>query len=414
MDVASHRIVHEQLSPNGTELTSIYFRYGGNIYVFSYQNGGTRKHTLIDAGDLRHSNEILSILLENRIDPKAIERIIITHHHPDHCGLAHILAKESGAQILVHSKFKDFVEGRVSEMERRWQGPYDPAELKYCDVKYLSPVNEMDLIDIGSLDFHRLIEPIKMDDTSRLELLAIPESTESHTPDQVIAIYSSRDYSRIREESHNGHRPSDDILFSGDLWLMNGPLFDRKMRGFSSYFIHGFFQMRRMLMNRGLLRRSVREQDHAVKEALKINFSLIRVKPGHGEEFLGSRIIPHGLPADRDLLSKLGYSTNAKRSLIRSAPLAKKSVELKEQAYQSFIQEILLWKEHGYSFEEIAEFLTRIYREQTGGDTFVAQDRKQRRAIIKTTLARLKNDKAVSDDIRKLAELTRSKLDLIK
>jgi hypothetical protein len=414
MDVTSHTIVHEKLGANGTELTSIYFRYGGNIYVFSYQKAGIRKHTLIDAGDLRHSDEISSILLENRIDPKAIERIIITHHHPDHCGLAHILAKESGAQILVHSNFKDFVEGKMTEIERRWQGSYNPAELKNCDVQYLSPINEMDLIDIGNIDFHRLIEPIKMDDAGRLELLAIPESKETHTPDQVIALYSSKDYSRTSEESHNGHRPSDDMLFSGDLWLMNGPLFDRRMRGFSFYFRHGFFQMRRMLTSRGWLRRSVMEQDQAAKEALKINFSLIRVKPGHGAEFLGSRIIPHGLPAERDLLSKLGYSTNANRSLIKSKPLATQAADLKEQAYNNFVQEILFWKDHGYTFDEISEFLVRIYREQIGGGSLVAKDRKQRRIRLKATLTRLKNDKAVSNEMSQLAVLTLSKLNLIK
>jgi hypothetical protein len=186
------------------------------------------------------------------------------------------------------------------------------------------------------------------------------------------------------------------------------------MRGISFYFRHGLFQIRRLLTSRGLLRRSVREQDSEVKEALKINFSLIRVKPGHGQEFLGSRIIPHGLPADRDLLSKLGYSANAKRSLIKSSALAASTAELKERAYQSFIREILFWKNRRYTLNEIAEFLIRIYREQTGGGSLVAKDRKQRRAILKTTLARLKNDKNVSDEIRKTAELTRSKLDSIK
>ena len=409
-----HTIVHEKLSTNGTELTSIYFRYGGNIYVFSYQKEGMRRHTLIDAGDLRYSSEISSILLENGIDPKAIERIIITHHHPDHCGLAHILAQESGAQILVHSNFKDFVEGKMSEIERRWQGPYDPAELKKCNVKYLSPVNEMALIDIGNIDFHRLIEPIKIGDAGRLEILAVPESEESHTLDQVIGIYSSRDYSRIKEEPLNGHRPLDDVLFSGDLWLMHGPLFDRRMRGISFYFRHGLFQMRRLLTNRGLLRRSVREQDSEVKEALKINFSLIKVKPGHGQEFLGSRIIPHGLPADRDILSKLGYTSNAKRSLIKSRALAASKTELKEQAYKSFVQEILFWKDRRYTLNEISEFLIRIYREQTGGGSLVAKDRKQRRAVLKTTLARLRNDRNIPDEIRKIAELTRPKLDSVE
>ena len=86
------KTIHEQLGPDGLELTSIYFRYGGNIYIFSYQQDSLRKHTLIDTGDKRHSDNIMAILKEANVDPRAIERIIITHSHPDHYGLAHFLA----------------------------------------------------------------------------------------------------------------------------------------------------------------------------------------------------------------------------------------------------------------------------------------------------------------------------------
>ena len=46
MDSPQYQIIHEQLGADGTELTNIYFRYGGNFFVFSYLQDGVRKHTL--------------------------------------------------------------------------------------------------------------------------------------------------------------------------------------------------------------------------------------------------------------------------------------------------------------------------------------------------------------------------------
>jgi hypothetical protein len=161
-----------------------------------------------------------------------------------------------------------------------------------------------------------------------------------------------------------------------------------------------------MLSGKGWHSISVTEQDAAVKEALKEHFSLIRVKPGHGKEFIGSRIIPFGLPADRDLLNRLGYPSNAMRNIIKSKELAVKITEMKEQAYANFIREITLWKEQGYTLSEISETLVRIYKEQTGGSTSTAIDRKQRRTMMKTVLKRLKNDNSVSSELQQLPELT--------
>ena len=61
MDTPQYKIVREQLGVN-VSLTGIYFRYGGNIYIFSYQKDGITRHTLIDTGDRRHRDSILSIL----------------------------------------------------------------------------------------------------------------------------------------------------------------------------------------------------------------------------------------------------------------------------------------------------------------------------------------------------------------
>ena len=149
--------------------------------------------------------------------------------------------------------------------------------------------------------------------------------------------------------------------------------------------------------------RGSREQDSKAKEALKRGFHLIRVNPGHGDAFIGSSIIPFGLLADRDLLRGLGYSLDANKALLKQKALAPGIMALKEQAYSSFIKEILFWKELGYTSDEISALLVRIYKEQSGGGALAAEDRKQRRKGLKTTLTRLKDDKAKSDGLHQLA-----------
>jgi hypothetical protein len=413
MKTPEYTIVHEQLGADGPQLTSIYFRFGGNFFIFSYPQDGITKHTLIDTGDIRHAGTISSILRESHIDPQNIERIIITHSHPDHYGLAYLLVKGSDAKILVHANFKNVIEGNRTNFERRWLGLHDPEELKDCNVEYLSPKNGKGAIDIYGLEFPRLVEPISFGGAGELEILAIPESADMHTHDQIIALFSARDFSQPYSEAFQKYRPSDDMIFSGDLWLMQGPLFDRKLKGFNFYFRRAYFRLRRWFTGKGWSPNMVMEQDLAVKEALKEHFSLIKVKPGHGQEFLGTRILPQGLPADRDILNELGYSTDTEIAEADAAQLAAKIAQLKEVAYARFAKEILFWQKQGYSIEEIADFLVRIYKEQIGGSKAVAIDRQQRRERLKVTLSRLQQDTAVPKDLHQLAETTMAKLEKI-
>jgi len=408
------KTIHEQLGPGGLELTSIYFRYGGNIYIFSYQKDGVRKHTLIDTGDKRHSDSIMPLLEEANVDPKAIERIIITHSHPDHYGLAHILAKPSGATIMVHHNFEDAIEANRNIFERNLLGLRNPQELKQCKIEYLSSQKGGCSVKISGLDFPRVAEPVSFGGNARLDILSIPESEATHTRDQLISIYSVRDHSRPETEAPQGYRPSDDILFSGDLWLMRGPLFDRKMKGISFYIRRGLYRVKSLFAGRGFRSVTVIEQDMAVKEALKGNFSVVRVKPGHGEEFLGSRILPFGLPADSDLLKTLGYGSDIDSARAKDSQLELKIADLLEQAYAGFIREVQTWQKQGYSYTEITEFMVRIYKEQYGGSKAVAYDRKQRKERMKTTLSRLQKDKDVPEAFRQLAETTLEKLAEIK
>ncbi len=396
-------IVKERPRGANADLTSFFFHQGANLYVFSYEKEGLKRHTFIDTGDSRYRSQILSILPENDIDPANIERIIITHRHPDHCGLADLLARESDAKILAHPNFRSFVEGEISEHEQRWLADFDPSQLRRQDIKYLPQPKNGEARVIGAIDFPSLGEPIEIGEGGKLEILACPESNLTHSPDQIIVLYSPNSYARACERTAEDLQSIGDILFSGDLWLMRGPIFGSGVGHIIRHFRYAFHSMRDLIPGVNMLRRDPREQDARAKDALKRGFSLIRVKPGHGEEFIGSRIIPQSLLADRDILVELGHSLDADKSILRGKDVAPQIAALRERAYASFVKELLLWKEFGYSLGKISELLVRIYEEQSGGGGLVQKDRKERRERLKETLARLRDDEAESEQLRQLA-----------
>jgi len=408
-----HRVVKQQLRHLSVELTSFFFRYGANIYVFSYGKESEKRHTFIDTGYTSHRNQIFPILTENGINLNNVERIIITHRHSDHCGLAGLLASQSGGKIIAHSNFKDFVDGNISREERKWLGGFDPSHLKSCDMEYLDQSDISGSINIGGVDFPCMGKPIEVGNGCRLEIFTCPESDPTHSPDQLIVLYSPRGHPYTPytgENTDENFRPTDEIIFSGDLWLMKGPIFERSLRNFKHNLRFIFYRLMNRLSGSNALRRDPREQDAEAKEALKQGFCLINVKPGHGEEFLGSNIIPKTLFADRDLLVKLGFSIDQGKAILRSRSLASKVTELREKAYFSFVDELHLWMKMGYSLSEISGLLVRIYQEQSGGGQVVEEDRKERRERLKETLIRLREDRAESEDIHQIAGFALSAL----
>lgn len=410
----AYEIIKEKLSGTNACLTSFIFHHGANFYVFSYEKAGVTSYTFVDTGDWRYRNQVLSILKENNIDLSNIERIIITHRHPDHCGLADILAAGPRAKILVHSNFRSFVEGEISQEERRWLGGVYQSRLKGCDIVYLPQLQGGKSINISGVDFPSLMESIEIGDSGKLEILACPESVPTHSPDQIIVLYTPGSNPYTHNEKQSGFMPTDEILFPGDLWLMIGPLFGRDFRSISWRLRFGVRRLRSLISGKDGFRRDPREQDTQAKEALKRGFCLIRVKPGHNEEFIGSRIIPKSLLADRDLLIELGYSNNVDKSILSSSHLLPKIADIKEKAYSYFVGELRLWIELGYTINDVSELLVRIYKEQSGGSRLVRRDRKERRARLKETLYRLEDDKVGSDQLCKLAETTLSKLEAIQ
>ncbi len=400
--------------PGNVELLSVYFWHGANVYAFSYDKDGVRRHTMIDAGDSQQREHLLAIMADHGVDPDNIERIVITHRHPDHLGLAHFLASRSGAQIVVHAGFRSFVEGPHGEFERRFLSRVDPAKLKECDLLYLEPDPVNGAVTIHGIDFPILAASIEIGG-GRLQLISAPENPSTHSPDQVIALYSPVDQPHPHEESVGDFRPSDDIIFAGDLWLMRGPLFGTSTGGKDTNWqlTQGLQQFRKMMVSAGGMRHDPRLQDAAAKTALKKGFCLIQVKPGHGNEFLGTRMIPVGVLAGRDLLMEFGYDMDDDQSLLTSPTLALKVAERLERAYNGFVGELATWTGLGYSEEEISALLTRIYREQRGGGMLADADRRQRRARIKDTLDQLQADDAQPEAVRRMAGVTRSAVEQI-
>ncbi len=406
------RVITESLAGTQGYLRSFTFPRGANFYALSYPQKGVTRHIFIDTGDSRYRGSILTILADNGIEPTNIEKIIITHRHSDHCGLADILASHSAAEILVHANFRHFVEGELTEVEQRWLGNFDPAELKKHNLRYLSTDERANSLTIGGLIFPILGDPISIGDTGSLVILACPKGIPTHSPDQIIILYTASNSVNFTPGKGN-YLPVDNVLFSGDLWLMHGPHFHVELLNLKRLLRLNLHIMRNLISGRGVMVRNAREQDADAKEALKQGFSLIRVKPGHGGEFLGSRIIPNGILARRDLLLKLGYPPNSAKSLLRNKKLAPKIKVIEEETYTRFTEELVQWKESGYPWEDIAGFLVRIYKEQSGGGSLVRKDRKERRRKLVKILTRLKEDKAKSSEVRNLAEATLAKLKLV-
>jgi len=398
-----YKITKETLKGTNITLVSFYFNNSANVYAFSYEKEGKIRHTLIDSGDPFYRDDILSILKENGINAGNIERIIVTHSHLDHLGLADLVAGESGAKILVQESFKKVVEGTIDIEERRFFRGFDPSTFKNCDVQYLPVPGRNETRNISGISFSSLAAPINLGGIGMLEMLAPPESRLTHSTDQVLVLYSPINITDEYDlKIHNGWHPTDCLIFSGDLWLMQGPTYNRGMSFFFRRIMFYFYRMKNRSAGRRF-RRDFREEDPEAKNALKNGFPLIRVKPGHGTEFIGSRIIPNGILADRDLLVKLGYSENDSKTILKRRDLAQKIVSLKEQAYKDFNSELVYWLKLGYKPDEITALLVRIYKEQSGGNTIVKNDRKQRRVILKATLLRLKDDKAQPPELRQSA-----------
>ncbi|MFH1639788.1 MAG: MBL fold metallo-hydrolase [Chloroflexota bacterium] len=387
----------EKLKGTATLLQSFFFNLGCNIYALSYRKNGRMMHTLIDTGEKRYKPHILKLLRDNSIEPANIERILLTHHHFDHSGLVDVMCIISDARILVHPNFS----GESIELDMSRFGKH---------IEWLAPAQESRVRNIGGLSFPILGEPVDIGEGARLEILGLPEGdTLTHTVDQLLFLYTPANSPDTLAKIGRDFKPVDEILFSGDLWLMHPPgFFEDTMHGLK---ISELIQQRRR-------RFDFRPQNRREKDALKKGFGLITVKPGHGPEFLGSRIMGT-LLARRDILVKLGFDENEKKHVLNDREMDSSIRELEEKTYQDFLKELQLWLKptdqagFGYQGEQVAGFLRRMYREQTGGGDLVGQDRKERRVDLKGKLARLSADREQPEELRTVAALALSMIEKV-
>ena len=114
--------------------------------------------------------------------------------------------------------------------------------------------------------------------------------------------------------------------------------------------------------------------------------------------------------ARRDLMVKLGFDENGKKESLGDLKFAPRIGELQENAYRNFTDELKLWLKpmaqsgFGYSTADVAGFLLRIYKEQTGGGDLVGQDRRERRIDLKQKLVKLKTDPGQPAELKDAAE----------
>lgn len=394
----SYQIRRERLTGTDTTLTSFLFNRGANFYCLSYKKDGSVRHTLIDAADSRYRSTIVNLLKENDILPTDIERIILTHHHLDHCGSAALLAGISGAEVLVHPNFKKVIEGTKHGKRGRWAFTgIKPFNLLKRHVRYLSFDHEARsgyMRNIGGINLP-ILDQIQIGD-GMLEILGYSQEDKSHhTSDQLIVQYTPR--------VTKNFKPTDQILFTGDLWLMNGPL----TKGFGSSILENLPILKHV--NRYGLR-ILHRQDLLTKEGLKNGFILIRVLPGHGEEFIGSRILKNIL-SKGDILVNLGFTEYSDRSILNKDEFTPKINEMLEQSYFDFVQELILWHNLGYGIDEIFNLIIKIYTALSGGTDWVRADREEKRMRLKEILKKLAADKNYSDEYRRLAATTYKELE---
>lgn len=102
------------------------FEGDNNVYLFA----DGPETVLVDTGDWLGATreQLVAGLADRGVAPSAIDRILLTHWHPDHTGLAGQLQAESGATVHVHTADAPLVagDGRAwGEMQARQQALFD-------------------------------------------------------------------------------------------------------------------------------------------------------------------------------------------------------------------------------------------------------------------------------------------------
>ncbi|MDP6548816.1 MAG: MBL fold metallo-hydrolase [Dehalococcoidia bacterium] len=152
--------------------------------------------TLIDSGLPGDGKKVLAYIQQLGRSPSELERVIVTHGHPDHTGPLKGLSRHTGAVIAVHPSDTRYREKTNS----RWlHYPAQPPALDWSrwDLPFLHRIPAHELIEDGQL------LPV----LGGLQVLHTP----GHTPGSVCLYLAGQK-----------------VLFTGDTLLADGQCFRRR------------------------------------------------------------------------------------------------------------------------------------------------------------------------------------------
>ena len=135
-----------------------------HVNVFALDDGDG--WTVIDSGlDSRRSRGIWQALIDGPLGGRPIRRVVVTHHHPDHIGLAGWLKSEHGAELVAprtawlfaRMLTLDVQEAPTDETRAFWRDAGMDAEL-YARRVSERPFNFADMVAPLPLGFTRIAE----------------------------------------------------------------------------------------------------------------------------------------------------------------------------------------------------------------------------------------------------------------
>lgn len=150
---------------------------------------------------------------QTRLPRKPITRVLVTHHHPDHCGLADQICDEHGAELLMSAKAYE----AAVVLQHRERGTDAPSTAASLAQHGLSPEAQRYLVDnAGELDALKPGMPARFTELVDGETVSVGPYEwqvifgQGHAPDHV-CLYAPG-------ESLDG---AGGVLISGDMLLPN-------------------------------------------------------------------------------------------------------------------------------------------------------------------------------------------------
>jgi glyoxylase-like metal-dependent hydrolase (beta-lactamase superfamily II) len=109
-----------------------------NVMLLGHVSDEDRRLTLVDSGLNDSFDTLRDAFANSGIDMQRVERIVLTHCHPDHAGNASEIQAATGSQVLTHPLEREQLERFGEQVEvTRW---IEDGEIIECDGFSLRPI----------------------------------------------------------------------------------------------------------------------------------------------------------------------------------------------------------------------------------------------------------------------------------